>query len=324
MKRYAVLLLIGIMVLGMAACTPGGQNETTVPAETEPQYNVYTPPEGKEIRSILFIGNSNCSYFNDELYKMAKADGIELVVANLYISGCSVEKHAQRLEANQTYTQYVVYDSNGKKVKTDSVSLQDALAEREWDAVSLQQHYDPLNAANIGIAAASTNKHAKTVYDYVKESEPNAVLLWHQVWAFQLGYPGESTAYIPEEKKIDTVEKQQKIHEVIHTNAQQVCHENQACRVPTGDAWQLARADERIGHVLSNKDMDGNTDYIHDGEVGGGQYLNACVWYEVLLQKSCIGNTFDPDYTLSAEKRAILQQIAHQAVAAAYGEDYAK
>jgi hypothetical protein len=48
--------------------------------------------------------------------------------------------------------------------------------------------------------------------------------------------------------------------------------------------------------------------------VGGGQYLNACVWFEVITGKSCVGNSFRPDYALSAEKVEVLQQAAHQAV----------
>jgi hypothetical protein len=59
--------------------------------------------------------------------------------------------------------------------------------------------------------------------------------------------------------------------------------------------------------------------------VGGGQYLNACIWFEVLSGKSCIGNTWRPsDYRLSEEKIAGLQLAAHQAVAEMYGADYAK
>ena len=56
-------------------------------------------------------------------------------------------------------------------------------------------------------------------------------------------------------------------------------------------------------------------DYGHDGDIGGGQYLNACVWFEILTGESCLGNTFRPSYELSEEKIAILQAAAHQAVA---------
>ncbi len=318
MKKFALWLLICALALSVAACKPAG-GETTAPEE---QLDLYTPPEGAQIRSILFIGNSNCSYFTDELVELAKAAGIDLVVANLYVSGCSVQQHVERLEYGQPYTKYTVRENGQVIVTENETSLAEALDERQWDAVSLQQHYDPLNAVNINIAKHQTNKYAKQIYDFVKQKQPQALLFWQQMWAFQLGYPGESEAHA--DKKIETAEKQQAIHEVIQLNARQVCHENKAYRVPVGDAWQLARADERIGHTLSNKDTQGNTDYVHDGEVGGGQYLNACIWFEMLLQQSCIGNTFRPSYFLSEGKIAILQQYAHQAVAAVYGADYAK
>lgn len=319
MKRIAVWLLICALALGMAACAPAGVGETT-PAEE--QLDLYTPPAGAQVRSVLFIGNSNCSYFTDELVELAKAAGIDLVVANLYVSGCSVKQHVEMMEYGQAYTKYTVRENGQEIVTENETSLAEALAERQWDAISLQQHYDPINAANINIAKHETNKYAKQIYDFVKERQPGALLFWQQMWAFQLGYPGKPEAH--EDKQIRTVEKQQAIHEVIQRNARQVCHENKTYRVPVGDAWQLARADEMFGPTLSNKDTSGNTDYIHDGEVGGGQYLNACVWFEMLLQQSCIGNTFRPGYPLEGAKILALQQYAHQAVAAVYGENYAK
>ena len=80
----------------------------------------------------------------------------------------------------------------------------------------------------------------------------------------------------------------------------------------------IARANELVGDTLCLEDM------YHDGDVGGGQYLNACVWFEVLTGKSCIGNTWRPSYELSEERITQLQLAAHQAVAECYGEDYAK
>lgn len=55
-------------------------------------------------------------------------------------------------------------------------------------------------------------------------------------------------------------------------------------------------------------------DYSHDGDIGGGQYLNACVWLETLTGTSCIGNTFRPNYDLSEDMIDMLQQAAHEAV----------
>jgi hypothetical protein len=62
-------------------------------------------------------------------------------------------------------------------------------------------------------------------------------------------------------------------------------------------------------------------DYYHDGDIGGGQFLTACVWFETVTGQSCIGNTFRPvykhagqEYTLSEEMITVLQNAAHQAV----------
>ena len=60
---------------------------------------------------------------------------------------------------------------------------------------------------------------------------------------------------------------------------------------------------------------------LHNGDIGGGQYLNACAWFEAITGKSCIGNTFRPVYeyagqkhSLSEEMITVLQSAAHQAV----------
>ena len=63
-------------------------------------------------------------------------------------------------------------------------------------------------------------------------------------------------------------------------------------------------------------------DYYHAGDIGGGQYLTACVWFETLTGLSCIGNPYRPVYTYNGQVYELnegityeaLQQFAHQAV----------
>ncbi|MGC4006288.1 MAG: hypothetical protein QM811_25480 [Pirellulales bacterium] len=47
-----------------------------------------------------------------------------------------------------------------------------------------------------------------------------------------------------------------------------------------------------------------------------GQYLGACVWYEILFDTTCVGNTFKPK-GLDEEFRLHLQKVAHETVAKA-------
>ncbi len=322
MKKGIIAMLL-LTSMGLSACTPAvpTESEPTVPAPTN-ALNEVIPAAGKEIRSILLIGNSSCYYWCDELYAMAKAAGMELYVANLYISGCPIQTHVENLEQDLPYKQYIIHDKNGKRIETDNTTLKMALEERQWDAISLQQAYSTSVYTSVAIANVLTNKGAKQIYDFVKQQQPDAQLFWHQTWIAQ-ARDLTGTDLNPQ-GWIDSAEKQNERHEIVRENAFQICHENQVSRVPVGDAWQIARADERIGDTLCNKNPAGETDYIHDGEAGGGQYLNACVWFEVLTQKSCIGNAFRPAYSLSEEKIVLLQQIAHAAVAEAYGADYAK
>ncbi|MBQ8359568.1 MAG: bacterial Ig-like domain-containing protein [Oscillospiraceae bacterium] len=100
-------------------------------------------------------------------------------------------------------------------------------------------------------------------------------------------------------------------------------------RIPAGDAWQNVRAYDaengtNYGEGLCGTEYRGfYGDGVHDGDVGGGQYLNACVYFEVMTGISCLGNTWRPtDYTLDEELVSILQEAAHKAVHDIYGEDH--
>jgi len=99
-----------------------------------------------------------------------------------------------------------------------------------------------------------------------------------------------------------------------------MCEEFDLDRVPSGVAWRSVRDDgydslcNRIGKSIG--DAAANTgDNYHDGDIGGGQYLNACVWFEVLYGESVVGNSFVPSYSLPILfDVAKFQTAAHNAV----------
>ena len=51
-----------------------------------------------------------------------------------------------------------------------------------------------------------------------------------------------------------------------------------------------------------------------------GQYLNACVWFETLFGKNCVGNFIKSSEQLNEERMFALQEMAHSAVSDACGE----
>ena len=129
---------------------------------------------------------------------------------------------------------------------------------------------------------------------------------------------------------IPTSAEQKVEYQLKHDVSRTVAERNDADLIPAGDAWMyLIENNPDVGNNLSRslkKDRP-QGDYKHDGDIGGGMYLNACVWYEVLTKKSCVGHTWRPDeskvgYTLPEELIPVLQEAAHKAVLDHYRADY--
>jgi hypothetical protein len=120
-----------------------------------------------------------------------------------------------------------------------------------------------------------------------------------------------------------SVEQQKDFSARIKKYTDIVCQEFGLETIPCGSAWVIARdmsplAGNMCARTTSNN---GEGDYYHDGDIGGGQLLNAYVWFETITGQSCIGNTFRPVYTLGGvemtlpeELIEVLQKAAHQAV----------
>lgn len=279
--------------------------EVTVNGETVSGITKWSEDTQNQVIDVLMIGNSFCWYFTEELHGVADAAGVQLNINNLYEAGCYVAEHWEWMQSDaQKYEQFWVTNDFGRYKNPENLKMSAALAYGDWDVITLQQHYG--SGVKDVEAALAKVENADDIYDYLKANYPNATLYWHNTWAYQVGHENmPSTA--------DQTLRQNNINLVSQT----VADRNGVDQIPGGQAWAIAR--KTVGDSLCRSDL------FHDGDVGGGQYLNACVWFEVLTGKSCIGNTWRPTtYELSEEKVIELQKAAHQAVAEMYGEDYAK
>lgn len=326
----AVMCVIMVMLL-LCACkeqTNGDPTETTAATEatttaattaatTAPEIQleegVYIPRPEKKVKNILMIGNSFCYYFVEELAGIAAADGNEIVVANLYKSGCKTKEHWDNYSNETAAYEFYITNASGRGKNPIIKTMQGALDYAEdrlggWDVITLQQSCAVMIGGDAEAAKTQTLPYAENLYNEIKAKFPEATLYWHQPWAYAVGYQG-----------ISNTDAQTAQYEAIKAVAYAVAEQNGVNLVVTGDAWQIARQDASIGDTLCQ------SDYYHDGDTAGGQYLNACVWYEILMGESCVGNTWRPsNYELSEEKIAILQNAAHEAVAAIYGPNYAR
>ena len=327
MKKLCLFLALTFLVLSLVSCSSGlNAVSTETKAEdtaTEQSDKKTTEDETKEksimqeydpaeddVINVLMIGASSSYYYVEELHGIAKAAGVNMKVCNVYYSGCSLKQHWTWWKLNESHYQYFETDDNGRRKVLDPTNLNACLARENWDVISFQQAVQS-SKGDLEHAKNTHYKYLSDLYEYVKEQFPQSKFYWHQRWAYQVGYDRNDLV-------IDSVEKQTEMARWYKEFAVAVCQDFPLTRVPTGDAWQYARQDERVGDVLCNRGS--KSDNYHDGDEGGGQYLNACVWFETVTGKSCIGNTWRPNsYQLSEEKITALQLAAQRAVAESKG-----
>ena len=149
---------------------------------------------------VLALGNSFSQDALAHLHDICIGSGFQeedLVLANLYIGGCSLEKHslnvdAERAElANETepavgaYT-YEVYVEGGWN-QTEEHTIYQALMKEDWDVITIQQ-----SSAYSGVSSSYTGdgevSYLENVLSYLEQYEPDARIMWHMTWAYQSDY----------------------------------------------------------------------------------------------------------------------------------------
>ena len=318
MKKALALLLALCLCFGLLAACATEKKAEEEPTATDPTAPTEAPqfdvsPAEDDTLNILFIGHSFSYYYTNELYGMLQAAGIKARICNLYYSGCLLEKHYEWLQTDAAnYQDFITIDENGRVATGEGISLREAIATQNWDVISLQPGIDFYNRT--AAQMLTDTQEARTgLINFLKQKFPEANMYWHQFWAFQEGF-------VRDDYTVDNPNKQDIYYKEALYFAKVTCEEFDLERVNTGYAWQLVR---QTGYDNLCDRLTGNDKY-HDGDIGGGQYLNACVWFEYLTGQSCINNTWRPDdctygegaaYTLSEEMITLLQEKAHTAVA---------
>ena len=79
---------------------------------------------------ILAVGNSFAQdAVEQNLHELAAAEGIPTIIANMYIGGCSLERHLNNARANRADYAYRKIGLDGVKRTRKGVSLAEALAD---------------------------------------------------------------------------------------------------------------------------------------------------------------------------------------------------
>lgn len=242
-------------------------------------------PVTKTIK-VLSIGNSFSRNAQTYLYDIAKASGTEMVVANLYIGGCSLDRHWNNAYNDE---KAYLYSKTGQESKT--ASIKDALIEEEWDYVTFQQKSDYSGLPETYFP------YLTNLQCYVREFAPIAQHVIHQTWAYESG--SEVEGFRPYDN--DQLIMYNALKRAYYTAKKKA---GIKLLLPVGEAFQIARAGV-IGDHLCTEDK------AH-AELNGC-YLAGCVWYEVLTGNEVRNNTFMPE-EVPAEQIPILKECAHMAI----------
>lgn len=249
--------------------------------------------EAREIR-VLAIGNSfSMDVVEQHLHELGKAEDVTIIAGNLYIGGCHLQKHLNNLRSEKKAYSYRKVGEDGKRKKYSNYSIQDGLADEQWDYIMVQQ------VSGMGGIYASFEKYLPEFMSRLRELTPHKPkFIIMQTWAYQgnsqhinfsLYDYNQTKMYKAVTKTYDKVYKDKKY--------------DFYAIVPNGTAIQNGRT--YFGDVLTR-------DGFHL-DLRIGRYLGACTLCEVLLGKSVVGNSYKPK-GVSDNDALMAQKAAHAAV----------
>lgn len=254
---------------------------------------------------ILAIGNSfSMDATEHHLRGLANTEGAVIVIANLYISGASLQLHWVNAQKDSAAYQYRKINEQGVMEVTHDVTLYEALIDESWDYISFQQASSASGLYNTYV------EPLPLLFNYVDSVVPSGTkFIFHQTWAYAQDATNPGFA--------NYNNNQLEMYNAIVDAASQAYNlVDFDVFVPAGTAIQNGRTSMAGDHFT----RDG---YHLDDKLG--RYTAACTWFEAVFQQSVIGNVYRPE-GVSEYQAEIAQQAAHLAVTSPYEvtilEDY--
>lgn len=180
-RTLSAALLSGCLLAGTAA--PGF---SALAADTE----LPVWPKNETLK-VLAIGNSFSEDAMRWMYDIAEDCGAEDVVfANMYIGGCSLERHVSNIQNDAKAYDYqkISKETGGQWTHTgqggaDSWSISQGLQAEDWDYITIQQvsgySGDPASFKN------GNTDYVDEMVNYIRKYNTTAKIGYHMTWAYQ-------------------------------------------------------------------------------------------------------------------------------------------
>ena len=237
---------------------------------------------------ILSIGNS----FSEDAtaYLQGASDG-EIFVRNLFIGGCSLERHANNIKTGASE-----YDYQKDGVCVEKISIPDALKREKWDVVTVQQ------VSGLSGIYESYEPYMTEVLNYVRKCLPDVKIVLHRTWAYEVGSTHDDFPRYGCSQPV--------MFEKIIEASTAAAKKHALSIIPVGNAVQEARKLPEFD--ISHGGVSITRDTFHLS-LPYGRYLAALVWYEFFTGKNAEDVKFEVDGS-AAEINAKLKKVAHMTV----------
>lgn len=278
---------------------------------------------------LLTVGNSFSMDATKYLDEVTKAAGDVLIHHQAVISGGRLHQHVEKYHKHES-------DPNDPAgLYPTKKSLKEELTAEPWDFITIQQ------ASIRSHDVSSYRPSARELYDIIKKHAPEATVIIHETWA----YRSDDPRFFVVDPKPGEPADQKAMYEGLSEAYRTIAAELGVRIIPVGDALYMADTDPKWGYRADTSfdfenatypDLPDQTHSLHVGwrwrpapkAKGGhrlvmdghhaspaGQYLGACVFYDVLFGKSVVGNPYHPE-EIDADYARFLQETAHKAAEA--------
>lgn len=231
---------------------------------------------------VLCIGNSFSQDATRYLESVAAAGPKPVLARNLYIGGCSLERHADNLRHLAFLYEYqkdaVHMFQTVIPGRKNGVSIRMALEMNDWDVITVQQ------VSQLSGIYESYFPYLSEVLHVVREKSPRSQIMFHSTWAYETDsvHPGF----------VNYDNDQLKMYDAIQDVTGRISKEFGLPVLPSGRLIQTLRGLESFDYA--NGGLSLNRDGFHLSDYG--RYAVALLWYRQLTGCSVKDNGFCPEH----------------------------
>lgn len=240
---------------------------------------------------LLSVANSfGADAVEQNLHEIALADGHVLIIGNMYIGGCSLEKHWRNAVSDTAAYSYRKIGADGRYSKTNGCTMSQCFADEPWNVVVFHQ------ASGYSGKLDSYEPYLDNLLKYARAHTPRRCrMMLNQTWACAAG---STHAMFP-----DYSCSQEEMYSALCDAYRTEARKHHLDLIPSGTAVQNSRGTYNQDNVT----RDGY--HMHPWF---GRYMVACTYYEAIYGTSVLDNGYKPA-NLTEERASLARMCAHAA-----------